>query len=184
MSLALFKNSASRWIGQVSNAVNLNVIAKRWVRPQYTKIDAILIKDYPSLGFRGDQVAVKPGYIRNFLYPQKIAVYATEENKAKFLREKTKEELSRIENEIKLAAIRKRLAKLTISFKRHCTEGDKLYGSVTLQNILDNMRKNGMEVAENAIQLPEPIKTLGEFPIDVRLPTGDTAQIKVSVVRR
>ena len=141
----------------------------------------ILQEDVEKLGNRGDVVTVKPGYARNFLLPKKLAVEATPGNMKALerirgaLAKKTATELDAAKKQAEL------LLGVTVNFKRKTGENDQMFGSVTTGDIADGLKAQGLEIDKRQVQLPEPIKTLGEFPITVKVFRDVTAQIKVTV---
>lgn len=132
----------------------------------------VLKEDVPKLGFRGDEVSVKAGYARNFLYPEKLAVYATDANREKYKGDKESVDESELEKEHELEAIIYRLSNVEVVFKRHtASKADvKLHSEVNAQNISDMLEKqHGLIVGVARIDLPTPIKTLGEHTVKVRV---------------
>jgi len=141
----------------------------------------ILQEDVEKLGNRGDVVTVKPGYARNFLLPNKLAVEATPGNMKALerirgaLAKKTATELDAAKKQADL------LLGVTLNFKRKTGENDQMFGSVTSGDIADGLKAQRFEVDKRQVQLAEPIKTLGEFPVTVKVFRDVTAEIKVHV---
>ena len=141
----------------------------------------ILQEDVEKLGNRGDVVTVKPGYARNFLLPNKLAVEATPGNMKALerirgaLAKKTATELDAAKKQADL------LHGVTLTFKRKTGENDQMFGSVTSGDIADGLKAQRFEVDKRQVQLAEPIKTLGEFPVTVKVFRDVTAEIKVQV---
>ncbi|RHY11557.1 hypothetical protein DYB37_003075 [Aphanomyces astaci] len=137
------------------------------------RVDVVLKEDVPKLGFRGDVVAVKAGYARNFLYPEKKAVYATKLNLAAYKVEKTStlEEGIDAEQERIREQIVKRLSTVTLKFKRHCTTPKPNTKSpVTAQNIVDKLESQlGIKVGIARVILPDPIKLVGNHNVKIRV---------------
>jgi large subunit ribosomal protein L9 len=132
----------------------------------------VLKEDVPQLGFRGDEVSVKAGYARNYLYPEKLAVYATEGNLKKYKVDKESVDEAALEKEHELEAIIHRLSNVEVTFKRHTSSKTdvKLHSEVNAQNISDMLEKqHGLIVGVARIDLPAPIKTLGEHTVKVRV---------------
>lgn len=143
----------------------------------------ILLEKVVNLGNLGDIVKVKDGYARNFLIPKKMAKRATPAAKAEF--ETRRAELEKIAAE-KLAAaqgVADKMAGLSVSVSRKAGLDGRLFGSVGNADIADALKAAGFEVDRSTVRLPEgPLKTIGEFPIDVALHTDVLANITVAVV--
>ena len=141
----------------------------------------ILLQSVRGLGNPGEIVNVKSGYARNYLIPNALAIYATSGNiaQAEYQIEKSKEhELKRV---AELEEVCKKLNKITLKFELQTSEEDKLFGSVTLQMIVDQLLDNGFNIEKKDISISEPIKTLGNHYIDIFLHKDVAAQIKVKV---
>jgi len=143
----------------------------------------ILRADVEKLGVLGDEVAVKPGYARNYLIPQGLAMLATPSNRKQFEMEskklQAKADASRAAAESLAAQVE--AAKVVIEVR--VGEGDKLYGSVTAGNIAEVLAVQGVELDRRKIVLEQPIRSTGEYSIDVRLHPQVRAELKVSVIR-
>jgi large subunit ribosomal protein L9 len=142
----------------------------------------ILRDEVPGLGHSGELVDVRDGYGRNYLLPRKIAVLANEKNLRQV--EHDKRVISAHQAKLRAAAgdIAAQLAKTEISISRKVGEQDKLYGSVTALDIADALNAKGMKVDRRQIVLPEPIKAVGTFEVDVKLHQDVTGKLKVQVV--
>src|ERR1700724_2816755 len=132
-------------------------------------MDVILREDVEKLGTRGQLVKVTPGYARNFLLPKRLAVAATESNKKIVEQERQ----AHVRKESKLVADAGELAKLisnvSITFTQKAGESDQLFGSVTSKDIAEALEKQGYTIERRKIVLDEPIRTLGEFQVTLRL---------------
>jgi large subunit ribosomal protein L9 len=144
-------------------------------------MEVILKEDVAKLGARGDVVKVAEGYGRNFLLPRKLAIEATtgnrkviEQMRAAALRRSAKEKAQAEE-------LSKQFDGLSVSFARRAGEQDQLFGSVTSSDIGDALEKKGFNVDRRKIQLHEPLKTLGEFTVPVKLHKDVTAHLKVVI---
>lgn len=143
----------------------------------------ILNSDVRNLGAAGDVVQVTPGYARNFLFPRKLALVATED------RVRESEHLQKVieAKKKKATAARKELAQklksVTLSFKLQAGENDKLFGSITTADVSAELEKAGFVVDKREIQIPEAIKVLGQHKALVKLGTGTETEIKISVER-
>jgi len=141
----------------------------------------ILQEDVEKLGHRGDVVTVKPGYARNFLLPKKLAVEATPGNMKALerirgaLAKKTASELEAAKKQAELLNL------VALKFARKTGENDQMFGSVTTGDIADGLKGQGFDIDKRQVQLAEPLKTLGEFPVTVKVFRDVTAEIKVNV---
>ena len=141
----------------------------------------ILQEDVEKLGNRGDIVTVKPGYARNFLLPHKLAIEATAGNMKALerirgaLAKKTATELDAAKKQAEL------LTGVSLKFTRKTGENDQMFGSVTTADIADGLKAQGFEVDKRQIQLKDPVKALGEYPVTVKVFRDITAEIKVHV---
>jgi large subunit ribosomal protein L9 len=146
-------------------------------------MEVILREDVEKLGSRGDLVKVADGYARNFLLPQKKAVTATESNKKIVAQEQD----AHLRRDAKLQAEFEGQAKLlsgtVITIAQKVGENDHLFGSVTAQNIADQLEKKHFAIDRRKIQMDEPIKTLGEHKVSIKLHREVTAEITVNVVK-
>ncbi len=146
-------------------------------------MEIVLIKDFQDLGKAMDVLTVKDGYARNFLIPAGVAVPATEGNKKKVAEAKRIAELG---EEKKLKEARQRARKIeqipcTIPVK--VGEEDRIFGSVTAQEIADFLQKEGFAIDKNNIELEEPIKQLGVYTVTIVLHKDVAAKLKVWVVK-
>ena len=142
----------------------------------------ILREDVPALGKAGEVVEVKRGFGRNYLVPQQKALIATSANLAHLEHEKQVALSRKAKLRGAAAEAAKGLEAQAITIARRVGENDKLFGSVTTIDIAEALAKAGAPVDRHKIHLPEPIKALGEFTVDVRLHGDVTAKIKVNVV--
>ena len=146
-------------------------------------MEVILREDIDKLGQRGEVVKVAAGYARNFLLPKRLAVPATESNK-KIVEQERQAHLRR---EAKLAGEAQDLAKLmtavTVTIAQKAGENDQLFGSVTAKDIADALEKQGYTIDRRKIQLDEPIKSLGEHKVALKLHREVSVEISVHVVK-
>jgi large subunit ribosomal protein L9 len=143
----------------------------------------ILLDDVAAVGRRGEVRDVSDGYARNFLIPKKLALSASAGNlkNLEHIKQQQDAKAQRIKGDAQ--AVQQRIEALTYEERRQASEEGKLFGSVTSQDLADFLGKHGIKVERRRIQLDEPIKTLGETTVTVRLHADVTAQLKVSVVR-
>jgi len=144
-------------------------------------VQVILSEDVHALGNAGEIVSVKPGFARNFLVPQGKAVLATSErvyqieHQQRVIIEKRAKDLSDLE------AVKAKLDKIELEIEAQAGEEGKLFGSVTAQNLADLLAEKGLEVDRRKIVLQEPIKSVGEHAIAIRLRSDVVAEFKVTV---
>jgi large subunit ribosomal protein L9 len=144
-------------------------------------MEVILKEDINKLGHRGDVVKVADGYGRNYLLPTKLAIEATVANRA-------------VIEQMKSSAIRKshaekggaeelaaKLNELTLTFERKTGENDHLFGSVTSQDIAHELEVQGYKVDRRKIHLEEPLKTIGEFHVPIKLHREVSAHLQVTI---
>ena len=145
-------------------------------------MEVILREDVKSLGKAGALVRVKPGYARNFLLPHGLAYEATEGNKKRIEAESKARESRAAHDRTEAQAISTRLAALVITITAKAGEGDRLFGSITAQDIADQLAKAGHPVDKRKIELTHPIKQLGEHSVPIRLHSDVPAAIRITVV--
>jgi large subunit ribosomal protein L9 len=144
----------------------------------------VILRDHvDNLGKRGEVVKVADGYARNYLLPRKLALPATEANKKWIERERKIAEVRDQEERGAADAIAARLTVLELTVARKVGDNDQLYGSVTNADIAEVLAKKGFEVDRRKILLPDPIKTLGEHTVPVKLHRDVTAQLRVRVAK-
>jgi large subunit ribosomal protein L9 len=143
----------------------------------------ILLDDVAKLGRRGDVRDVSDGYARNFLIPKKLALSATAGNltNLEHIKKQQEAKAGRIKGDAD--ALRARIEALSYEEKRQASEEGKLFGSVTSQDIADFLGRNGIKVERRRIHLDEPIKTLGETRVTIRIHPEVTAELPVTVSR-
>lgn len=145
-------------------------------------MELILKKTVDTLGEEGDIVKVKPGYARNYLIPKEIAVIANKANRAILEQEKTVIEKRREKQRQESEALSKKIAGTTITVEHRVGDEEKLFGSVTAADIAEKLTEMDIQVDKKNILLSEPIKTLGEFVVPVKVGYQMTTEIKVTVV--
>ena len=127
----------------------------------------ILKEDVQNLGQQGDVVEVKPGYARNYLMPQKLAILFTKQQK-KSIEEAQIVEKRKLEREKdQLESVLKKVENLNLSLKMQSEEDNKLFGSVTKLDIVKLLEENGITIDKKYIDLSSPIKTLGEHKVNI-----------------
>jgi large subunit ribosomal protein L9 len=144
----------------------------------------VILRDHvEKLGKRGEIVKVSDGYARNYLLPRKLALPATEGNRKHIERERKIMETREAEDKSQAEAIASRLSTIDITIARRVGETEQLYGSVTAVDISDFLKTKGFEIDRRKLILPEPIKTLGEHDVPLKLHREVTAPLKVKVVK-
>jgi large subunit ribosomal protein L9 len=143
----------------------------------------ILLDDVSKVGRRGDVREVSDGYARNFLIPKKLALSATAGNltNLEHIKKQQDAKAGRIKDDAE--SLRRRIEALAYEERRQASEEGKLFGSVTSQDIADFLGAQGIKLERRRISLDEPIKTLGETSVGIRIHPDVTAQLKVTVVR-
>ncbi len=146
-------------------------------------MQVILRENIDGLGVRGETVKVKDGYARNYLIPKKLAVQLTDGNIKQIEMEKRGWAIKH-QKEVEAAnVVKDMIEKMTISVAKKAGENDTLFGSVTTQEIADVLAAEKIEVDKRKIELPEPIKTLGTFPVIIKLHPEVSVETKVWVVK-
>jgi len=144
----------------------------------------VILRDHVEhLGRRGEIVKVADGYARNYLLPRKLALPATDANRKWVERERKLTEARDLEERGAAEAIAARLNALELQIQRRVGESDQLYGSVTNADIAELLARKGFEIDRRKILLPDPIKSLGETTVPVKLHREVTAQLNVRVAK-
>jgi large subunit ribosomal protein L9 len=144
-------------------------------------MEVILKEDVPKLGSRGDVVKVAEGYGRNFLLPRKLAIPANAGNKAVIDQMKAAAVRRSAKEKEGADALSKQLDGVSVNFQRRSGEHDQLFGSVTPTDIADALAKKGFSIDRRKITIHEPLKTLGEFTVPLKLHRDVTAHLKVVI---
>ena len=147
-------------------------------------IQVVLTENDPKLGKRGQVIKVSSGFAQNFLFPQKKAQPATPANLKTFEQEKarsSKEEAERLAQAKEQAS---RLSSTHLRLEVSVGEGEKLFGSVTSQDIVEALSKQGVALDRKKLHLEEPIKRLGSYHLPVKLHAEVTADLRLDVVKR
>jgi len=146
-------------------------------------MEVILREDVDKLGVRGELVKVAPGYARNFLLPKRLAVTATDANRK--IVEQERHAHLRKEAHLKSEAedLSKLLAGVSVTIAQKSGEQDQLFGSVTAKDVADALAAKNFIIDRRKIQLDDPIKTLGEFKVPVKLHKDVVAEVTVLVTK-
>src|SRR4029434_6219663 len=137
--------------------------------------------DVRGLGRRGDTVNVKPGYARNYLFPQGSAYEATEPNIRRLGEEKKKYDEKMLREQAVAQSAAKNVEGLTVVVTKKAGDEGHLYGSVTASEIADALAARGIEVDRRRVELAEPIRRLGSHTVHVRLHRDVVATLTVDV---
>lgn len=144
-------------------------------------VQVILSEDVPNLGRTGDVVKVRAGFARNYLLPRHLAVEANQKNLREFEHNKSVSMLRRERQKTHALTLKEKVEALALVIKARAGEEGKLFGSVTNIDIERALREQGFDIARRKIQLPEPLKRLGEFQVAIRLEAEVEASLKVEV---
>src|SRR6478672_1770950 len=132
-------------------------------------MEVILKEDVPKLGSRGDVVKVAEGFGRNYLLPRRLAIQATSGNKKIIEQMKAAAVRRSAKEKTQAEELSKQFDGVAVSFTRRSGEHDQLFGSVTSGDIAEALAKKGFDLDRRKIQLHEPLKTLGEFSVPLKL---------------
>ena len=141
----------------------------------------ILREDVENLGRGGELVEVKPGYGRNYLLPRGLAVAANPKNIREIEHQKAVASAKAAKMKASAEALAKRLSDTPLTLKRKAGEQDKLFGSVTAMDLAEALAQRGLAIDRRSIDLGEPIKTLGDFEVPVKLHHEVVGKVKVKV---
>ena len=146
-------------------------------------MEMILLKDYDGLGEAGDVINVKPGFARNKLIPEGIALRASKRNLAISKERKTTAKNKKVRQAAVNDSLIKTLSKTEITIEAQVGEEDKMFGSVTAMDIHKSLLEKGIEVDRQGILLDEPIKALGIYHVSVRVAPNVEGDIKIYVIK-
>ena len=147
-------------------------------------MQVILTKDVPNLGKAGELVNVKPGFGRNYLVPNGLAVSATAANVHRLEHEKRVIAKRVAKAQAVAGSMAEKINVITLQFDRAVGEDEKLFGSVTSRDLADALKKAGVDIDHRWIQLDQPVKALGKYEAPVKLDAGVIASLKFYVVAR
>ena len=145
-------------------------------------MEVILREHVDNLGSRGDVVKVAAGYARNYLLPRQLALPVTEASKRQIEREREKAEARDAEERAGAEALAQKVSGFDISITRRVGENNTMYGSVTSADIAQALAAKGFQVEKRKITLAEPIKSVGEHTVQVKVHRDVTTEVKVKVV--
>ena len=143
----------------------------------------ILLSDVENLGESGDVIAVKPGYARNKLIPQGLALRASNRNMA-VANENKRVATAKLERENQaLNVLAKKLSKVEITIEVKVGDEEKMFGSITNKDIHKELIDKGFEIEKNQISIEEPIKALGIYHINIKISKDITSDVKLYVIK-
>jgi len=145
-------------------------------------VEVILKKDVVDLGNAGELVHVRPGYARNYLIPQGLALLATEGNRRRFEEERRQVEQSAERERATARTLAGKIEEQSLTFRVRAGDEGKLFGSVTAADIAERLAEAGIEIDRRVVRLDEPIKELGVYDVPVRLHSDVEPHVKVWVV--
>jgi len=144
-------------------------------------VKIILKDDVKNLGSYGDELEVANGYGRNYLIPKGLALQATEQNKS-IIFQKKKTIMAKLEKDkAEAESVVNKLLAENICFKRKVGEQDKLFGSVTSQDVAEFLNSKGFDIDKRKILLDDPIKKLGSFPVSIKIHPDVPCTVSVTV---
>ncbi len=146
-------------------------------------MEVIFIKDLKNQGKKGQIKNVKDGYAENFLIKNGYAVKKTKENLSKLNHELEKKKQEDENNKKEAIKLKEKLSKVTLEFKVKTGEGDKVFGSISVKQIKDELEKQGYKIEKNQIDVVNPIASLGFHNININLYPEIIAQVKVHVIK-
>ena len=146
-------------------------------------MDIILLQDVETLGTSGDIIKVKPGYARNFLFPRGLAVRSSKRNRALADEKKNSAKAKQLRETQVYEELVNKLKNIEVTIEVQVGGEDRLFGSVTSQDIHKALIEKGIEIDRHSIELEEPIKALGIYDINVKVAKGLLQEIKVYVIQ-
>ncbi|MET0386437.1 MAG: 50S ribosomal protein L9 [Polyangiales bacterium] len=144
-------------------------------------VHVILRRDVDKLGTAGELVRVRPGFARNYLLPRSLAVVATDNNVRQIEHERKLAVAAAAKQKSVAEGIAAQVAGVTVEIEAQAGEGDKLFGSVTTRDISEALRKRGIDIDRKHLDLPNAIKSLGEYDVTARFGSGVVTTFKVKV---
>ena len=146
-------------------------------------MEVILKEDVPKLGNRGDVVKVAEGYGRNYLLPKKLAIKASAANKAVIDQMKASAVRRSVREKSDAEALGKQFEGVSLHFTRRAGENDQLFGSVTTSDVAHELEARGFNVDRRKIEVDQPMKSIGEYTIHIRLHREVSVPVKVTITK-
>ena len=147
-------------------------------------IQVVLTENDPKLGKRGQVIKVSPGYAQNYLFPNRKAQLATPANLKTFEQEKARHAKEDADQLAQARALAERLRTETLRLALAAGEGEKLFGAVTAQHVIEALKAQGIHIEKKSVHLPEPIKKLGTHEIECRLHPEIVVRLRIEVARK
>jgi large subunit ribosomal protein L9 len=147
-------------------------------------IQVILHQDLKNLGKSGELVRVRPGYARNYLIPRSLAMPATVHNVNQVEHQQRISAAAAAKSRAEATALADKLSAVTVTIARKVGEENRLFGSVTSKDIATALKEKGFDVDRKRIELGDPIRTAGTFPVTVKFLGDVTATLKVEVTAK
>jgi len=144
--------------------------------------EVLLMTDVPGLGQEGDVVRVAEGYLRNFLLPKKLVAPLTDATRRQVAKKRQAREQKLAAERSQLTELVQKIEQLAVSITVKTGEEGKIFGSVTVQDIIAAVEKQGLTLDRHQVQLDEPLRKLGTFDLPVKLHPEVQATLKVSIV--
>ena len=144
----------------------------------------ILLNDVESLGKIGDVVSVKDGFARNYLFPKKLAITETKESLKVLEARKKRYAQDIVKEKAKFEELAKKISGVSFTISAQAGEEDKLFGSVTAEDIRDTLLAEGIQIDKKQIHLKEPIKKLGIYQVEIKLHPEIMTSAKIWVVKK
>lgn len=146
-------------------------------------MDIILLQDVETLGTSGDIIKVKPGYARNFLFPRGLAVRSSKRNRALADEKKNSAKARKLRETQVYEELINKLKNTEVTIEVQVGDEDRLFGSVTSQDIHKVLLEKGIEIDRHSIVLEEPIKALGIYDVNIKVAKGLLQEVKVYVIQ-
>ena len=146
-----------------------------------TTIQVILQQDLKNLGKSGELVRVRPGYARNYLIPRSLAMPATAQNVKQIEHQQRLSAARAAKSQAEAVALAEKINAVTVTIQRKVGDEDRLFGSVTTKDIAAALEEQGIAIDRKRIELADPIRAAGTFPVTVKLLGDVTATFKVQV---
>ncbi|TAN36730.1 MAG: 50S ribosomal protein L9 [Verrucomicrobia bacterium] len=144
--------------------------------------EVLLMTDVPGLGQEGDVVRVADGYLRNFLMPKKLAAPLTDATKRQVEKKRQTRDQKLAAERSQMTELAQKIEQLSVTIAVKTGEEGKLFGSVTVQDILAAVEQQGLKLDRHQVQLDEPLRKLGKFDLPVKVHPEVQATLKVWIV--
>jgi large subunit ribosomal protein L9 len=143
--------------------------------------EVILMEDVEGLGITGDIVRVAPGYARNYLFPQNKAAQVTDATRRMVEKRRAEADRKRAETRAAAQALADKIGAMALAITARAGSDGKLYGSIGMTDLLDALKKEGVELQKSQVDLREPFRQLGDYTVKVRLLSDIHAELKIQI---